>query len=311
MDNNRPTTYKTFRAGQGNVDLPQAPEGVSGLVVRVLVFSLGALLVLGSAYAVFRIAPEDLGPKPGAHASVTETVDYWTPKQGDQEALRPVSATVRDSGANLTWVQKLQGPHSPRGGQFALELAEGYELAEDPGADVTFPPTPLWEKPPEIVYLGVPWQTEDGVQLGAFDDFYRLHEVRRDGVTLVKYEAREPNQFFISGDTIWFRSIHRVAFVEPVSGTVVDYRDHETLWRASRDRPTLLQELEPPSQSREKVWEATVEPTPASSQQLLRQAEQHRAEHLEDLLVAGMPLLAAGEVLMWGALVGRPRRWAG
>lgn len=280
-------------------------------ILRGLVFLVGVALVAVAAFAVFEVTPEDLNPEPGEQARVTETVDYWTPRSGDQQALRPRTATIEPQGDGFAFVEQIQGVHSPRGDRFALALSDRLELAEEPGAVAAFPPTPLWSEPPEIVYLAVPWETPEGVEVGAFDDFHRLREVPREGMTLVEYKAREPNQFFLTDGTVWFRSIDRTALVDPVSGTVVDYREHEILWKADAERPALLNRIDPPRTNREKVWEATVEPTPSSVQALAAQAEEQRDAMLEQALVSGGVPLAFAWVAMGAGLAGWPRRWLG
>jgi hypothetical protein len=256
------------------------------------------------------LAPGALPPEAGTSQAVTEKVDYWTPEEGDEQVLRPRNDHVRRTGDGLELVRRLEGPHSPRGGAFSVELGERWTLAEEPAAYATFPPTPMWEEPPATVHVGVPWEKE-GKTIGGFDDFHRLEEVRRHGLDLVKYKAREPNQFLVDGDVVWYRSAERVAFVEPVSGTVVDYRDEETLWRAPLQETELLNDVQPPRENREKVWEAVVEPTPAGTQQLAQAAERSRGDHLGQLAVYGLPALLAGQGLLWVGLTGRPKRWLG
>ncbi|PSG96199.1 hypothetical protein BRD56_11765 [Thermoplasmatales archaeon SW_10_69_26] len=281
----------------------------STLAVRGLLVLAGALVVATGAYAVFHLAPASLDPEPGQTQAVTERVAYWTPEDGHQQILRPRTDHVRQDADGLELVRRLQGTHSPRGGQFQVDLGDRWRLAEEPAAYAAFPPTPVWEEPPETVHVGVPWQTEDGKRIGGFDDFQRLHETERDGLALVKYEAREPSQFLVDGDQVWFRTAVRTALVEPVTGTVVDYHDEETLWTAPLEGPDIVHEIQPPRENREKVWEATVEPTPASQQQRVEQAEQTREDHLEHVLALAVPALLAGELLMGAGITGRPKRW--
>lgn len=271
----------------------------------------GALVVALSAYAAFHLVPASLGPDAGASQAVTERVDYWTPEEGEEQFLRPRTDRVRETGDGLQLVRRLEGPHSPRGGQFEVDLGERWRLAEEPAAHASFPPTPLWEKPPKTVYVGVPWETTDGVKVATFDDFHRMKEVQRGDTSLVKYVADEPNQFLVDDDVVLFRSAQRAAFVEPISGTVVDYRTQETLWRAPLEGPPILGELNSARERKEKVWEATIEPTPSGQQQLLEQAKASRGDQLEKLLALGVPGLLAGELFLWAGIVGRPRRWLG
>lgn len=286
-------------------------RGPSRLLLRGLLVLAGAFFVVASTYAGLRFAPAGLHPEAGDSQAVTESVSYWTPSEGEREALRPRSEQVRQTGDGLELFRRLAGPHSPRGDEFTVELGERWTLAEEPAAYASFPPTPLWETPPETVHVGVPWQTAEGKTIGGFDAFHRLHEVERAGLELVKYKAREPAQFLVDGDVVWFRSAERVAFVEPVSGTVVDYRDEETLWKAPLDRPEVLHDIQPPRSNREKVWEAVAEPTPTGQQQLAQAAERARADHVEQLAVYGLPLLLAGQGLLWAGLAGHPERWLG
>lgn len=291
--------------------MDRLPTGPSGLIPRGIALLLGLGLLAAGAFAVVQVVRGNLDPQPGAQATVTERVDYWTPHEGDQQVLRPRRTQVRDTAEGLEVLHRLDGAHSPRGDRFPLEVTDRYRLEAEPGGFARFPPTALWEEPPETVHLAVPWATDDGVRLGPFDTFQRLHEVERAGVTLVEYQAREPNQFLVDGDTVWFRNADRTAFVEPVSGTVVDYRSHETIWRAPLDRPDLLHDLEPPRENREKVWEATARPTDAATVARAEQARDRRSDHWSDVLLAGLPLLGAGEALLWAGLAGRPRRLMG
>lgn len=284
-------------------------EGASRLALRGLLVLVGALIVAASAYAVFALVPASLGPEAGERQAVTERVDYWTPEEGHESVLRPRTDSVRQTGDGLELLRQLGGPHSPRGDEFRVGLEEGWRLAQEPAAHASFPATPPWEKPPETVYVGVPWQTQQGVEVALFDDFHRLHEVEQDGLTLVKYHAREPNQFLRDGDTVWFRAAERTALVEPISGAVVDYHEEETIWRASVAGPALLYELRPPRDDREKVWGASIEPTPSGQARLVEQAEAARADQLADMLGYGLPALLVAEGLMAAGIVGRPKRW--
>jgi hypothetical protein len=309
LANKPPTTYKALLEGVPSVGHLPELGGTSKLLARGLLVAAGALILVASAYAVFALLPASFGPEPGTQQAHEERVDYWTPEEGYQTFLRPRTDQIQRSADGLELVRRLDGPHSPRGDEFRVGLEEGWRLAEAPAAHAAFPATSLWQQPAETVYVGVPWETQAGDRVVLFDDFQRLHEVQRHGLTLVKYHASEPNQFLVDGDQVWFRAAERTAFVEPISGTVVDYEDEETIWRASLEGPALLHEVQPPREQREKVWEATIEPTPGAQAQRAEQAETARAQQLEHLLAIGLPGLVVGEVLIGAGLLGRPKRW--
>jgi hypothetical protein len=309
VENKPATTYKALLAGRGDVARLPGSDGLSALVARGLLVLTGAALLAASAYAVFALLPASLGPEPGSERAVTESVEYWTPEEGHETVLRPRTDAVHEGSGGLELVRTFAGPHSPRGGEFRVGLDQGWRLAEEPSAHAAFPATPPWEKPPETVYVGVPWQTDRGLQLALFDDFRRLHEVEDHGLDLVKYKADEPSQFLVDDDVAWFRSVQRTALVEPISGTVVDYREEETIWRTSLEGPELLRDVRPPSDQREKVWEATIEPTPAGTQRLAEHAEEARADELRELAAYALPAVLASEALMAAGLVGWPKRW--
>lgn len=290
------------------MELPGPVAGRGGLLVRGFALILGAVLVAGSALAIAHEAVDRLNPEPGDQQQVTERVSYWTDDAGAGQTLRPRTTSVQDSGGRLQLIDRVEGVHSPRGDRFPLQLEERFGLADKEGGFAAFPPTPRWQEPPEMVHLGVPWRTADGVQVPLFDSFHRLHEVERDGLTLVKYKANEPNQFFVESDTVWFRNVERTVLVEPVTGTVVDYRAHETIWEAPRESSGPLGLFGTARENREKVWEATVEPTPASQQALAERAEHQLSAQLEAFAWTGGPLLAVGELAMAAAMLGRPRR---
>lgn len=285
-----------------------APVGRGSLARRAVLLVLGLALVAGAAYLVFHVLPAGMQVTEGPATTVSERVSYWTPEEGRQEAIRSRSARIVEVSDGLALKERLGAAHSPRGRSFQLAINASGLVEGEPGVRVRFPTTPLFGEAPRKVHLGVPWTTDDGTAIGAIDTFHREGTVEEDGIRLVRYKAREPSQFFVTDGTIWYRAAQRTVLVEPVTGDVVDYRTHEVLWREPEPQPFVPHRVHELTTEKRKVWEATVEPTEASAQALLQQAAAARAEHLEDLLVVGLPVLGAGEVLLWGALAARPRR---
>lgn len=281
-------------------------------VGRAALLAAGLVLVAGAAYVVFNVEPGQMPSQPGEVQLVTERTDTWTPDRGDQEALRQRSLTTQDTGEGLLLQETLDAPAPPRGQRFQLALDDELEVADEPGARVSFPSTPLFNAPPERVYLAVPWEgqgPDETDPVGAIDTFRRMGTVEQHDVTLVRYHARHSSQFFVQGDTIWFRQSNRTALVEPVTGTIVDYHDEETLWTKPAQSDPLIGNLLNELTTKGKVWEATVQPTPASQAALLEQAIAARGEHLQGLLAKALPALGAGELLLWAAIANRPRRF--
>lgn len=262
----------------------------------------------GSAYIVFHVHPTDTQAQTGQRASVTEQARTWAPQAGWEEHLRQRSVTLDDDGETLTLREHIETAASPRGDRFELPVDGTLHVAGEPGVRATFPTTPIFEAPPAVVYLGVPWETDQGAVVGAIDTFHRMGVTEQDGLELVRYHAREASQFFVHDGTIWYRETNRTALVEPVTGLVVDYHAQETLWTEPHHTGFLTAPLLQQLESKEKVWEAIVEPTPAGEQALLEQAKARRAEHLEDLFTKALPVLGLGEVLLWAAIARRPHR---
>lgn len=310
MANRRPTRYKRSLAAKDLVDrLDGAWRSMAPWLGRAALLAVGLVLVATAAYVVVHVDPGQLPTEADQPRSVTEHATTWTPDRGRQETLRQRTTVADASDDGLVHRESIDAPASPRGHRFQLPLDDRLEVDHEPGARVTFPPTPLFDAPPETVHLAVPWADEGPDPVGALDTFRRMDTVEQDGVTLVRYHARHSAQFFVHEETVWFRQTNRTALVEPVTGAVVDYRDHETLWTKPMRSNPLIGNLLNDLTTREKVWEATVEPTEAAQAQLFEQAMTARSEHLRSLATTALAALAAGEMLLWAALAGRPRRF--
>lgn len=270
---------------------------------------LGVGLVFAAAYLGLYLVPFSNGVEPGASTSVTERAETWTPEDGWREDLREATARIEVEDDGLVFEERLSSPAPPRGNVFELPVEEDLRLAHEPGARASFPPMPVFQEPRDTVYVAVPWSDGDQARVGAYDRFEHIETVERDGVTLLEYHARHGSQQFLHDGTIWTRASERTALVEPVTGTVVDYEDHETLWaEPHEDDDPVLGSIKQQLAEREKVWEATIEPTDASSSALLDQAEAARDDHVQRIVAAAAAPLIAGQALLAAGLTGRPRR---
>lgn len=275
---------------------------------RLILFTVGVLLVAGSAYVVFGVLPAGVGAQAGESRAVTEEVRYWTPDDGWNEELRERTSRLVDVDEQLTLDENVDSAASPRGASFRLPVDQRLRVQGEPGVTAGFPPTPFFESPPETVHVAVPWAQSGRAKVGAFDTFYRTDVTERDGLELVRYQARHSSQFFVHEEKIWYRASVRTALVEPASGTVVEYSDHETLWTEPLPLLGTAHKVHELTTERERVWEAQVDSTPATEQKLLEEAKAERAEQLKDLLSYGLPGLAAGELMLWAAIARRPVR---
>ncbi len=290
-------------------------------LTRSSLFRRGALLLTGllllaaaAAIAVDRTSAP-IQAEPGSSTTTQEEIAYWTPEQGWREQVRERTERIVERQDGLALQGTLSGAFSPRGGAFTLPVDEGLEVTGEPGVRAGFPSTPLFGEIRDVVHLGVPWDNEHGLAVGAIDAFHRMGTEQRGGVTLIEYDARHVGQFLVTDGTIWYRATARTALVEPLTGMVVDYRDHETLWSEPVHGPLgetglpLLGDLDERFTHRERVWASDVRPTPEASQALLERAIDARHDHLWDLALPILPALVAGELAIGMALVGRPERW--
>ncbi len=258
---------------------------------------------------VFHVVPSELSPKAHRGEPVSEQARTWTPEQGWSEQIRRSSAEVVEEGEDLVFEKRVSNAHSPRGAVFEVPVEEDLRLVEEPGARMAFPAVGFFEEPAETVFLAVPWsgQGEDTVRV--FDRFEWVAVDEREGLTLVEYHARHGSQALLHGDHIWFRQAERSVLVEPVTGSIVDYEEAEALWSEPYEAGDprfgfLLQGL----QEREKVWEASVSPSPAAQQALVEEAKQARNDHALELAWTGGPVFVAGQALLFAGLAGWPRR---
>jgi hypothetical protein len=276
--------------------------------------AVGVGLVAAAAVLGFHVIPSDAGPDPGASTEVTEHAETWTPAEGWRTGTRTVTTSLVEGDEGLAVRERVQGPASPRGASFTLPvLDDDLRLAADPGGRAGFPAVPFAQSVPDTVHVAVPWADDDGeATVGAYDRFERMGTVERDGLTLVEYHARHATQQFLHEGTIWTRQSERTAIVDVVTGTVVDYEHHETLWaEPQEDDDPLLGGLQQELAEREKVWEAHLEPTDEAVGTLLERAEASRRDTVEDVLMAAGPALVAGQAMLGAALTGRPRRVLG
>lgn len=293
------------------VALPEALR-VKAPLRRAALVLVGAAAILVAAWAVFDAIPASAGPGPGTEATVTESVERWTPQDGFERTERTSTHRIEAEDGATVFRERISSEASPRGDAFELEVEDGLRLAHEPGARAGFPATPFMGTPPETVYVAVPWEDDEVARVGAYDRFERAGTVERGGIELVEYTARHGRQAFLHGDTIWYRQSSQTALVEPVTGTVVDYRDHESLWRESfEDGGPLLGSLQQDLAQPEKAWEATVEPTEASSDELLEQAKAERAEVARKMAGTALAGLVVGDACLLAALMARPRRLFG
>jgi len=279
------------------------------LALRAVLVLAGVGVLLGGGYLVTEGIPDALDADDAPPRSYREHVSYWTPEEGHQQALRSTEQSIEASSRGLALVERVEGVHSPRGAAFALPVNETYDVPGEPAVDARFAPTLPWEDPPATVHLAVPWATSEGTRVGAIDTFHRLDVVERDGTTLVKYFAREPSQFFVVDGTIWYRSAERIEYVEPATGSVVDYERTETLWTEDFDPSTVGQLTREYTSEREKVWSATVKPTPTASDRLLEQALEKRESVVEEAAWTAGIAFVVGQTLLGAGLMARPRRW--
>lgn len=290
------------------------PEGlrVKAPLRRGALVLLGAAVIVTAAWIVLDAIPSSAGPGPGTEATVEESVQRWTPEDGWEQTERTSTQRIEGEADAAVFRERISSEASPRGDDFALEVEDGLRLAREPGARAAFPATPFLGTPPETVYVAVPWEDGGDASVGAYDRFERTGTVEQDGVELVEYSARHGRQAFLHEDTIWYRQSSQTALVEPVTGTVVDYRDHESLWREpyEGDDP-LLGSIKQDLAGPEKTWEATVEPTEAASSALLDEAKAQRAEVATEMAATASAGLVLGDALLLAALTARPRRLFG
>lgn len=280
----------------------------SPLPRRVLLFVAGLALVAASAYVVFHVLPSNQTAQPGEEVRIDERFRAWTPEEGWTEGLRTRTVAVVDDPAGLALRERVEGAASPRGASFSLPVDGALNVEGEPAVRAGFPATPLFGEPRETVYLAVPWADDGHAAVGAIDTFHRSDVVDRDGTGLVEYNARHVAQFFVHDDKIWYRATARTVLVEPLTGDVVDYDRHETLWIEPMPVEGLPHGVHELTTERERVWEAHVEPTATAQAALLERAQHHRAERLEELAAVGLPILGLGDVFLWAAIAARPRR---
>lgn len=274
----------------------------------MILFTIGVALIAGSAYVVFGVLSSGVGAQAGESQAVTEEIRYWTPDDGWSEGLRERTSRFVEADEHLTLDENLGSTHSPRGASFRLAVDQWLRVQGEPGVTAGFPPTPLFDSPPDTVYVAVPWAQSGRAKVGAFDAFHRTGVTEQEGLDLVRYHARHSSQFFVHEEKIWYRASVRTALVEPATGTVVEYSDHETLWTEPLPLLGTAHRVHELTTARERVWEAQVDTTPATEQKLLEKAKGERTEQLKDLLSYGLPGLAAGELMLWAAIARRPVR---
>jgi hypothetical protein len=133
-----------------------------------------------------------------------------------------------------------------------------------------------------------------------------------EGLDVLRYEARHDDQFYVTPNgQVWFLAVERVAVVEPLTGTLVDYRVHETLWRQVDAAPEIPLPIDVDLSERERVWEAMITPTPATVDERLQAAEEGRQDHHVRMALYGLGPLLLGELAIFMGLTGRllPDRW--
>ena len=275
---------------------------------RLVLLVLGAGLVLAGASVLFEVGPASPTAVRASTVTLAETIHYWTPDSGWQQAGRLYETRLYEGAHNLTREERIIGPHSPRGDLFTFEVDADLRVLSEPGVRADFSPHAGLADVPSTVYIGVPWATRGQSAVGAIDRFELVGRESLDGTRALRYEARHGEQFFVSGETVWFRAAIRTAWVDPKSGLRLDYRDHEIIWsRPLTDVPlinlpaVLAEQVTP----REKVWEAIVTPTDASRESLQEQASAYRQGQTLRQALWGVPLVAVGEMMLWGALVNR------
>lgn len=277
-------------------------------IARTLLFFAGVGAVLGAALFVLALAPTTVSAEDGLERAYKEEVRYWTPSDGWQVATRTRTFVLDDTPAGGELREAIEGPHGPRGDSFRLHTDADGVVVEEPGVRVAFPPSPPPFDPFSAVHLGVPWERSGASAVAAIDSFERVGTAERHGLRVTVYEARHVGQFYVTGETAWFRSTARVAFVEPLTGRVVDYEDHETLWRkhVPSERPlSLLPSL---FEAPERVWDLHAEPTEETRAAMAEDAKRARTDYFARLAAGGLPLLLVGEGAMAGALLwGRTR----
>lgn len=289
-----------------------APLG--SLAPRLARLVLGAALILAAAATAVTIVPDQLEPSPGDRQVLGEEIRWWTPEDGWREGVRTRTLTVLDSPEGLQLDEAISGPHSPRGASFQLPISEDLRLRTESALHAGFPPTPYFATLADNVHLAVPWQDGAGTAAGAVDNMTRSGIGEVGGLATVTYRAHHADQFFVEDEgsgQVWFRAVQRTVEVEPISGTVLDHTTHEVIWRAETgalgDLP-VLSTLERDLLGREKVWEATLHLTPAAQAQQADRAAEQRSTYHRNLFLAGAPLLALGELLVWRGIVGPGRR---
>lgn len=271
-------------------------------------FALGVALVAAAVFLVFYVMPGSFAGDVEASVTVAETAKTWTPEEGWREEVRRTSVDVTASGEGFVLRERVSNAASPRGSMFEVPVFEDLRLVEEPRARLGFPAVGFFQEPLEAVHFAVPWEGEEADTVHLYDRFERMGVVERGGVSLVEYHARHGSQALLQDGEIWFRQADRTVWVEPVTGTVVDYEESEALWSEpyQGDDPLLgsfLQGLE----GKEKRWEATVAPTPAASSSLLESAKEERVRLALESGGWSVPVFVIGQALMFCALVGWPR----
>lgn len=280
-------------------------------MARVVLLAAGLAFVTASFVSVFLLVPRALGPGPGDELVLSENVRWWTNEDGWSEDTRSHVVRVRDVAPGLRVEEDIAGAHSPRGGRFVLPVDASLEVVGEPGVRLAFPPTPLFRDAPHNVYLGVPWASPSLSKIGAIDNFTFTEQLELDGLAVNRYEARHVAQEFVHGGQLWKRATHRVVLVEPLTAIVVDYYEHETLWR--KEMPELLPlpfpiEAPQPFERRVKVWESVVTPTDVTHDALMDQAREARRGHFLEIMLWGLPLLIVGEICLGFGLLGHAKK---
>lgn len=273
--------------------------------IRLASGVLGVLMVATAFVTFFHLVPSGWDPPSDEPITVTETVRHRT-DDGWADGHRQTTMMLRNTGNGYVASLERAGTIGPNEAQVRTPVAKNLTVQAAGAANAlwSFPVRGPFEDRPGAVDLAVV-RMDEGLPLVVAVDRFRFMGTATVADTPVEHwtAAPPPHRFFDDGHR-YERVVERHVYVEPISGLVVGWAEHEQLWthwqaRLGQDPVDAILHGAVTDNGYLPIWDAWTNTTTAAEESLAERADELRTDRLRSMVLWAAPALLAGEMGLW------------